>query len=203
MGEGLIVRRGGSGGKPEGSNVWRKSLLHEASCRVYATVQARNSTSQTYKINLEGDSSLFTFDVLVGKKMARITNPNAGVYADYAVKSTSQATETYSNNSSSSNKNATWNASAMTYQILASWSTDMPISNLLDFTIKKTEELGAIFVVDNDVAAYPDGAYHTDGYYYDLLASVASANVMMLSDGAVATVQDDYRTQVEGEVSQS
>ena len=57
------------------------------------------------------------------------------------------------------------------------------------------------YVVDDDVSAYPNGAIHTDGYYYELLGQVTSANVMSLSDNAVATVQQDYRNTIETEVS--
>ena len=57
------------------------------------------------------------------------------------------------------------------------------------------------FVVNDDSAAYPNGALHTDGYYYELLGQVTSANVMSLSDNALATVQQDYRDTIETEVS--
>ena len=57
------------------------------------------------------------------------------------------------------------------------------------------------FVVSDDTSAYPDGAVHTDDYYYELLGQVTSANVMSLSDNAVATVQQDYRDTIETEVS--
>ena len=57
------------------------------------------------------------------------------------------------------------------------------------------------FAVDDDPSAYPNGAVHTDGYYYELLGSISSANVMSLSDNAVATVQQDYRNTIETEVS--
>ena len=57
------------------------------------------------------------------------------------------------------------------------------------------------FVVSDDASSYPDGAVHTDGYYYELLGQVTSANVMSLSDNAVATVQQDYRDTIETEVS--
>ena len=59
------------------------------------------------------------------------------------------------------------------------------------------------FVVNNNPNAYPNGAVHTDGYYYELLGQVSSANVMNLSDNAVMTVQSDYREQIVSEVSQS
>lgn len=57
------------------------------------------------------------------------------------------------------------------------------------------------FVVNDDSTAYPNGALHTDGYYYELLGQVSSANVMSLSDNALMTVQQDYRDTVETEVS--
>lgn len=57
------------------------------------------------------------------------------------------------------------------------------------------------YAVNDELSAYPNRAVHTDGYYYELLASAASANVMTLSDGALDTVQQDYRDQIETEVS--
>ena len=59
------------------------------------------------------------------------------------------------------------------------------------------------YVVNDDASAYPNGAEHTDGFYYTLLGHVDSANVMSLSNDALATVQGDYREQIETEVSQS
>lgn len=58
------------------------------------------------------------------------------------------------------------------------------------------------FVVDNSVSKYPSSGTHTDGYYYSLLAQTDSANVMSLSNDALATVQGDYREQIENEVSE-
>ena len=57
------------------------------------------------------------------------------------------------------------------------------------------------YVVDDDPNAYPNGAAHTDGYYYELLGQITSANVMSLSDNALETVQQDYRDTIETEVS--
>ena len=57
------------------------------------------------------------------------------------------------------------------------------------------------FVVDDNNTAYPNGAIHTDGYYYELLGQVTSTNAMNLTDNALAVVQQDYRDQVETEVS--
>lgn len=59
------------------------------------------------------------------------------------------------------------------------------------------------YVVNDDVSAYPNGAVHTDGYYYELLGQVTSANVMSLSDDALAAVQSDYRDTIVQEVSES
>lgn len=59
------------------------------------------------------------------------------------------------------------------------------------------------YVVNDDSSAYPGGGFHTDGYYYELLGQVSSANVMSLSDDALATVQSDYREQITTEVSES
>ena len=67
-------------------------------------------------------------------------------------------------------------------------------------TVYEKTTLVAYAVADTSTE-YPDGAMHTDGYYYELLAQVSSANAMSLSDTALMTVQQDYRDTVEEEVS--
>lgn len=190
----------GGSGKNYGPYVWRKRLLQTTTCRVYATVESRTNYTQTYKINLEGDTSIFTFEKIIGKKISRITNSNTGGYEDFIITSKTQATGT-DGNGNSSTKTATWNESTMTYQINASWTTKQPISDLMDTTISNTVTLAETFIVNDNPSAYPNNGYHTDGYYYELIASTASANVMSLSDGALDTVQQDYRDQIETEVS--
>ena len=58
------------------------------------------------------------------------------------------------------------------------------------------------YVVDNDPSAYPNGGAK-DGYYYELLGSVSSANVASLSDNILLAVQADYRNQIVSEVSEA
>ena len=64
----------------------------------------------------------------------------------------------------------------------------------------KNELIG--YVVSNDVSDYPENGI-LNGYWYELLAQVSSANVMSLSDDALATVQSDYRDTIVQEVSES
>lgn len=59
------------------------------------------------------------------------------------------------------------------------------------------------FAVSNDPSEYPNGGTDVNGLYYELLAQTSSANVMSLSNDALATVQSDYREQIETEVSQA
>ena len=56
-------------------------------------------------------------------------------------------------------------------------------------------------IVNDDLSAYPSEGLHTDGLYYRLLAAVSSANVMSLTNRALENVQQDYRDQIETEVS--
>lgn len=56
------------------------------------------------------------------------------------------------------------------------------------------------FIVSDNPAAYPSNGQKGE-YYYKLLASVSSANVMSLTNDALDTVQQDYRNRVETEVS--
>lgn len=75
----------------------------------------------------------------------------------------------------------------------------------LSYSGKKTvQELSVNtigFVVSNDSSDYPSAGEHTDGYYYELIGSVSSTNIMSLSDNALMTVQQDYRNTIETEVS--
>ena len=82
-----------------------------------------------------------------------------------------------------------------------------PYSNFtgtFTFTGSKTFPSGAGdavgFVVNDDSSAYPNGGLHTDGYYYELLGHIDSANVASLSNYAVSAVQADYRDTVVQEV---
>ena len=71
-------------------------------------------------------------------------------------------------------------------------------SGTKNIPLKALDTVG--YVVSDEPDAYPNGSVDGD-YYYELLAQVASANVMSLSDNAVATVQQDYRNTIETEVS--
>ena len=77
----------------------------------------------------------------------------------------------------------------------------MRIISNINLTITGLAKTLLKFVVDDDISAYPNGAVHTDGYYYELLAQVTSANAASLSDTALMTVQQDYRDTIETEVS--
>ena len=57
------------------------------------------------------------------------------------------------------------------------------------------------YAVSNDADRYPNGGTDKNGIYYEMLAQVASVNVMSLTNEALETVQGDYREQIETEVS--
>lgn len=197
MGEGLIVRRGGSG-KTEGSNVWSKNITETETCRVTSSLyDYRYSTA--FKINLEGKTSLFTFDYLIGKSIKFKYDGS-----NYTITINSKTSCAFTDSSGTENKTASWDDVNMIYRISGmGWSKEPTMTKNIDFTITNLIKNAINFVVNDDSSAYPNGAVHTDGYYYELLGHVDSANVMSLSDNALETVQADYRDQIVSEVSQS
>ena len=70
-------------------------------------------------------------------------------------------------------------------------------------TVTRSAVLGELlgYIVSDDSSEYPNGGTDGDGFYYTLLGHVDSANVMSLSNDALENVQQDYRNQIETEVS--
>ena len=202
----------GSGGKSEGLNVWNKyaSYTPARTGRVSFSFYGHSGTTTMIKVNVSGNLTLsdITINDLVGKTMLKVLddsdrNSDRVVFNDtstlyyYNPSYTVALTFSYTYNKSAGIVNitdlgdGTWFGECFernkTYQ---SFSKTVP------------EIIGSLlgFVVDDDPTAYPDGGTQ-GGYYYKLLAQVASANVMSLSNNAVATAQQDYRNTIETEVS--
>lgn len=208
MGEGLIVRRGGSGGKPEGLNVWRKydGYIPSGSGTISFIPLSPIDTTARVQVAVSGEINLsdITVNDFVGKtlltkldsKHTKVTfNSTSLLYLfdEYGG---------YSTDFSYTYNPSTGIINIPTSQYFAKLFADNTTYQSFTKTIQETKGTISGFVVDDDASAYPDGGTQ-GGYYYELLAQVASANVMSLSDDALETVQADYREQIVSEVSQS
>ena len=180
----------------EGSNVWTKNIGETKNCKVsVASLYLIGNTQTGLKLRLTGDTSIFTFDSLIGKTITLKYS-----YGTQTVKIESKTKVSYTGYSTGSVA-ATWDADALTYSFkIGTSSTPSIVTNNIDHTITEIDATLLSFVVDDDSNAYPNGDFHTDGYYYELLGQVSSANVMSLSDDALETVQSDYRDTVVQEV---
>lgn len=197
MGEALIARRGGNGGSASGANVWQRGNYTPPSSATY-----KFSFIDTKNVQLNATG--VPISDLIGMKIQQSVNQPT---QNYFIITNATTITRYSAGSASSTASLTYNQSTGKLTMGGSLSFFDPSAGVFAMgskTVSKAEVFDILdYVVDDDASAYPNNALHTDGLYYRLLAQVASANVMSLSDEAVATVQDDYRTQVEGEVSQS
>ena len=181
----------------EGLNVWSKYNAVAASCTATLSLIDNSTSSPVFQVNLSGEESLYNSSYLIGKTFA-LNTIYYGV-CSFTINSLTSATST---NSALGTKTVTltYNENARTLTI-KDFSRVESIKTNIDLTINDYVKTLLEFVIDDDSTAYPNGAVHTDGYYYELLGQVSSANVMSLSDNAVAAVQQDYRDTIETEVS--
>ena len=181
----------------EGLNVWSKYNAVAASCTATLSLIDNSTSSPVFQVNLSGEESLYNSSYLIGKTFALNTSTH-GV-CSFTINSLTSATFT---NSALGTRTVTltYNENARTLTI-KDFSGVESIKTNIDLTINDYVKTLLEFVIDDDSTAYPNGAVHTDGYYYELLGQVSSANVMSLSDNAVAAVQQDYRDTIETEVS--
>ena len=212
MGEGIRI---GGGGKNYGANVWEKkeyipegivadkdytsNLIYVSD--KYAQVTLYYSSEYTY----DKSTGIFTLVKPQSITVDWISNNSIGTTLKgkytFPLLSGYDVNPTSGTNLVKIGSNATWTSDIYKY------TKDNPewYGNFSDQ--KKVEFVPAhggdtvCFVVDDDSTAYPNGAVHTDGYYYELLGHIDSANVMSLSDTALMTVQEDYGDQIETEVS--
>lgn len=199
MGEGLIVRRGGAG-KSEGLNVWAKY-----ECIPSVTVTNPSLTMKFSKSTTDVQISNENFDLtrvsdwknfFIGFKAygsaiyKDSVSPNLYIDWEYQY-------QIFKLNSFNPSEKKFTVASTPNINVTATFV----YSGEKTFPLIKGDVIK--YVVNDDSSVYPNGAVHTDGYYYELLGQVTSVNVMSLSDNAIATVQSDYREQIVSEVSQS
>lgn len=202
MGEGLIVRRGGGVGSAEGLNVWSKHIyLPEVTfTNPSLKLTAPSSSGKACLISDENFDLMRVNDYLTFfdgfKSTSSIVNNlvNTGTY----LKWTNATVYARLGKFDPVNKQFTLSFDSSTFN-------NMVRTFVFDGDKTISASGGDIvgFVVNDDPNAYPNGAVHTDGYWYELLGQVASANVMSLSNNALETVQSDYREQIVSEVSQS
>ena len=181
----------------EGLNVWSKYNAVAASCTATLSLIDNSTSSPVFQVNLSGEESLYNSSYLIGKTFALNTSTH-GV-CSFTINSLTSATYT---NAALGTKTVTLIYNESTRKLtINSFMKVESIGKNIDLTINDYVKTLLEFVIDDDSAAYPNGAVHTDGYYYELLGQVSSANVMSLSDNALATVQQDYRDTIETEVS--
>ena len=192
MGEGIRI---GGGGKKEGLNVWEKGN-HVDSVAVKASWNFITSDYHKMLLTVDGvNIEDFPLSLLYGKNIVFLSTN--GTY--YRLKD-----ETYISHYNNDGRTLTY---PYTYDpttgiLTMNGTTFNYYGKAQSYNVTIPEEWELLsFVVNNNSNAYPNGAVHTDGYYYKLLGQVTSANVMSLSDNAVATVQQDYRDTIETEVS--
>ena len=188
--------------KKEGLNVWKKSIYAP---EVTITNPSFKATTKYDKNIVISDENFDLTKVTDYKKFFVNFKVSSSCYFDTYNSYTGQL-GWYFNGSNAPIKSF----EPTNKRLVLETNASSPYSNFtgtFTFSGTKTFPAGAGellgFVVDDDPSAYPNGAVHTDGYYYELLGQATSANVMNLSDNAVMTVQSDYREQIVSEVSQS
>lgn len=180
-----------------GANVWSKCNAAQATCNIKIGAPTGADTT-VFPIILTGEESIFKFDDLVGQSFS-LTDDTFSYSIN--IISTTQA-EVYRVGDLLGTYTIIYNESAKTFYLnRLSFGTTVRIISNINLTITGLAKTLLKFVVDDDISAYPNGAVHTDGYYYELLAQVTSANAASLSDTALMTVQQDYRDTIETEVS--
>lgn len=194
MAEGIRI---GGGGKNYGANVWERGILTPSVTRKF-TFSYIEYVRKTIRIQLttEGiDISEVTPEMLIGKLIC--TYSTSKVYFD----STDTVLYKYANgeeNFSYSFDNTTGIITVYGDPIFRQefgWEYQSNVETIPEkWTLQD-------YIVNDDSSAYPNEDYGKGGYYYKLLAQVTSANVASLSDTTLMTVQQDYRDQIETEVS--
>lgn len=211
MGEGLIVRRGGGAGSPEGLNVWIKrnrQAGQKATIRI-SFLSYEDSNKWNFKVTSDNELvpvSSLDASIFVGMT-AKVKFDDVGSdYYQLSFKANGTGTY-YPTTNPSYVKNFSWAWDATTGVLkISSFVSNKSASEsgwTIDNRIANVPYTDYCYVVDDEPTAFPDGDYGSDGYWYDLIASISEASVASLSDAVVASVQEDYREQVESEVSQS
>lgn len=214
MGECLIIRRGGTG-KSEGLNVWQKYDNYTPAKTMKVSFKGNTGTPSDGNVQLNGFKLSvsegftledLTLDRLVGhipvtyyfNQNRRLKIISTTQYQEQYYDDINRQWKSMGDNSYTYNKNnGTISLGGLVFMYTGAAITYNTLN--VNFPEVKGNLIG--FVTSDDSSAYPDGAVHTDGYYYELLGQVTSANVMSLSDNAVAAVQQDYRDTIETEVS--
>lgn len=57
------------------------------------------------------------------------------------------------------------------------------------------------FAVDDGQLAYPNGALHTDGYYYELIGQVASTNIASVADAVSQSIKYECIMEAQNELN--
>lgn len=217
MAEGIRI---GGGRKPEGKNVWRKydgytpaktmtvnfSYLSTSGNNGYLKLNVTNGTVNELTASMFAGHTFIT-DVKSSAyykfEFTSATSETGGTLTIYTRENTYGSWSKYSTGSWYLDKSSGKIRITNTYGsvLFPAMNTSGTWSSK---SVSVAESYGNLigFVVDDDSSAYPDGGTTSDGYYYELLGQVSSANVASLSDNTLVAVQADYREQIVSEVSQ-
>lgn len=202
MAEGIRI----GGGKNYGANVWRRLFTKPAMTTTISIASATyDSTNKVFTWTLESSNADYpvsdlTADDLVGLYVyGRPSTPYNFMYFQLGENGIVE----YKIGSGSFSNKGTYIYNPSTGEVTLTLTKEAwPEANWTGNTVTVTrEEIPKDYIVNDDSSVYPNGDFHTDGYYYELIGSISSANVMSLSDTALMTVQQDYRDTIETEVS--
>lgn len=183
---------------PEGDYVWKKYDVGDTlTCDVaLSSVTITGNTKTNLVFELTGDTSIFTFKSLIGKTIALNYS-----YATLTITILSETDISYvrsDTGATSTLTNSTWDSDTLTYSFsIGTTSVPTIVSNNLDHTITETViEDFVDFVVSDDESAYPDGAVHTDGFWYEMVSesAIAFGEVTLTSASETITVEHGLNT---------
>lgn len=198
------------GGINIGKYVWERYVGHiEAEDFSFSFKLVTGQTALTYQLYIdEGHSYDEIFNNGGGGynwTFSRVYGTN-GYYYDFTVSTNGAGTLTvfYTSNISSGQQkiNYTWNPTSgrlvLPTEYVQYFDTTTATSNTKTLTSPEVQGTLDAFVVAGTLI-YPDGDFRGE-YFYELLASVDSANAYSLTDTAVATLKDIAIEEVQQEV---
>lgn len=200
---------GGGAGKSNGANAWRRLLTKPAATATISPKSiSQNSTGNTMTIVLKTSNSKYpvsdvTAEQLVGLTVkGRASSDKKYMHVQLAANNTVKAgyQEVSGSVTFSYTGSYTYDPSTGTVTAVCGSFDKASYSAVTNVTVSR-DEIPLDYIVDDDPTAYVSGAFNDDGYYYELIGQISSANVMSLTNDALETVQQDYRNQIETEVS--
>lgn len=167
MGEGLIVRRGGSGGKSEGLYAWKKQIYQESTISFANKIQDGGNNYFTVYVTTSNPDVKPTSNDLVDMTF-RLTY--SGSYYLITIKSSGNATLYISDTGKTNYGSWTYDESTMLLECTFNGYGFSAGTSIKKQSSKTISRLGLVsYVISDNQSDYPSGGMYTDGYYYTLL----------------------------------